>query len=326
MNPREQKELLDENSHCSSYEISYFGEKNKEIRLNTIKSQILTYLGFAGRPTPVVNSTEEERQQMMDMYEKMKHSASHPASDSFTEKVQSFYPTCDLPRNTTSDLWNNNGTVMNLFFNNIQAVLSTSNVLKAKLRLYKHSRSAENLVVAEEGCTHNQDEKKKGDGETKTVEDRLIRVSIYWYTRPLKKSKDKKKLLDSQMLSIYGEEWTEWNIKPAVKAWKETPSKNFGLSVIVEDEDGVKLPVDKLFAAMNCSNEASTARPFPGFFVHPNRENVEFQSGGQVSLPWAGSPAYNTPVFPIIDLCSVSNETDKHKLRHHNHHREQRSH
>lgn len=58
------------------------------------------------------------------------------------------------------------------------------------------------------------------------------------------------------MLSLHGEEWTEWNIKPAVLAWKESPNKNFGLSVIVEDEDGTRLPVDKLFSAMNCSNEA----------------------------------------------------------------------
>uniref|UniRef100_A0A8D9AX41 TGF-beta propeptide domain-containing protein n=1 Tax=Cacopsylla melanoneura TaxID=428564 RepID=A0A8D9AX41_9HEMI len=270
-----------------------------------------------------INSTE-----IAADIEHLKPPSYSPVSEGYAEKIQSFYPSCEMPRNTTTDLWKNNGTVMNLFFNNIQSVLATSNILKAKLRLFKHSRSAENFIPHEEGCPQTpQDEKPEADNplEPKPVEERLIRVSIYWYTRPLKRIKDKKKLLDSQMLSLNGEEWTEWNIKPAVNAWKEYPNKNFGLSIIVEDEDGVRLPVDKLFSPMNCSNEASTEHPPLPFFFYSHRDSGESPSAGtlaQVGSYWPGSAAYRPPLYPIIDLSSVSTEVGgHHKLRHHNHHR-----
>lgn len=57
------------------------------------------------------------------------------------------------------------------------------------------------------------------------------------------------------MVSVYGEEWTEWNVRGAVKAWRES-NRNFGLAVEVEDEDGNLLPAHKYFSAMNCSKEA----------------------------------------------------------------------
>lgn len=58
------------------------------------------------------------------------------------------------------------------------------------------------------------------------------------------------------MISFYGEAWTEWNVKAAVKSWKEL-GKNFGISVEVEDEDRTILPASKIFMSMNCSKEAS---------------------------------------------------------------------
>lgn len=65
----------------------------------------------------------------------------------------------------------------------------------------------------------------------------------------------KRKLLDSQMLSVEKESWTEWNIRGAVKSWRDN-GRNFGLTVVVEDEDGNLLPADKYFAPMNCSQGA----------------------------------------------------------------------
>ncbi|KAL1464738.1 hypothetical protein WDU94_004358 [Cyamophila willieti] len=175
-------------------------EMNREIRLNFIRTNILATLGFTDHLPMGINSTDIAAE-----IEHLKPPSYSPVSEGYAEKIQSFYPSCEMPRNTTLDLWKNNGTVMNLFFNNIQSVLATSNILKAKLRLFKHSRSADNFIPSEEGCPQTtQDEKSESDNplEPKPVEDRLIRVSIYWYTRPLKRIKDKKKLLDSQMLPL----------------------------------------------------------------------------------------------------------------------------
>lgn len=54
------------------------------------------------------------------------------------------------------------------------------------------------------------------------------------------------------MFSVNGNEWTEFNIRTAVRSWRET-RKNFGLFVTVEDEDGSLLPADQYLHAMNCS-------------------------------------------------------------------------
>lgn len=65
----------------------------------------------------------------------------------------------------------------------------------------------------------------------------------------------KRKLLDSRMMSVFGSEWTEWNVRPAVKVWREA-GRNFGLVVEVEDEDGGLLPAHQFFNGMNCTQEA----------------------------------------------------------------------
>jgi len=58
------------------------------------------------------------------------------------------------------------------------------------------------------------------------------------------------------MMSYYIEKWTEWNIRSAVKIWRREPTRNHGLSIEVEDEDGNLLPVNRFFRPMNCTGDA----------------------------------------------------------------------
>lgn len=66
---------------------------------------------------------------------------------------------------------------------------------------------------------------------------------------------EKRKLLDSRMLAVHGSAWTEWNVRTAVKVWRDS-GRNFGLAVEVEDEDGTRLDAHQFFNGMNCTQEA----------------------------------------------------------------------
>ncbi|XP_075210777.1 uncharacterized protein LOC142318121 [Lycorma delicatula] len=292
-------------------------ERNKELRLNSIKTQILSYLGLLGRE-PVVNSTtpnSHQREVMREMYENMKKLPQWPPSDIYTEKVQSFYPSCELPRNTDEELWSHSEPMHLLFNLNYPTSLQGTavNIVAAKLRLYKFSQG--NVTVAiSETCPPSppvlEETVKKhpfhfptNPAAAITVDDKMVRVSIYWYTRSLKKHRVKRKLLDSQMISVYGEEWTEWNVRGAVKAWRES-NRNFGLAVVVEDEDGNLLPAHKYFSAMNCSKEASTARPIPGFLIDA-ATLLAMENNNNQTETQASTFNFNSLLFPMIDLCTV---------------------
>lgn len=61
--------------------------------------------------------------------------------------------------------------------------------------------------------------------------------------------------MDSQMFNTIEGAWMEFNIRNAVRTWKNS-GINYGLVVTVEDEDGLLLPTHKYIHAMNCSKEA----------------------------------------------------------------------
>jgi hypothetical protein len=65
----------------------------------------------------------------------------------------------------------------------------------------------------------------------------------------------RRKLLDTKMIPVTGEEWVELNVRAAARSWRNM-SKNLGLVVEVEDEEGKPLPAAKYFSDMNCSKEA----------------------------------------------------------------------
>lgn len=80
----------------------------------------------------------------------------------------------------------------------------------------------------------------------------------------------KTRLLDSRMLSYFGENWTEWNIKPAMRAWRQDPLRNFGIRIEVEDEEGNQLPTQRFFKPMKCSDDAQTSNHLFNKKYHTN--------------------------------------------------------
>jgi hypothetical protein len=66
-------------------------------------------------------------------------------------------------------------------------------------------------------------------------------------------------ILDSKMVSMWGDGWVELNVSKAVREWRNA-SANLGLFVVVEDLESKKLPPSLFFGEMNCSVDTGTTR------------------------------------------------------------------
>ncbi|GLV46686.1 hypothetical protein CBL_13135 [Carabus blaptoides fortunei] len=176
----------------------------------------------------------------------------------YSEKVRSFYPSCEMPRNTDEEVWKDMNT-MNLFFNvdyNRDSASGSGTgqqnpedeiIASAVLRLYRLPMDGNATLV--ENCQKSDNSHSIGD------EDKQIRVSVYWYARSLKKHKAvKRRLADSRMVSLNApNQYVEFNIRPATKSWVK--GRNLGLGIIVEDMDGTILPAEKHFKGINCDTQ-----------------------------------------------------------------------
>lgn len=91
-------------------------------------------------------------------------------------RVEYFFCAGDLPTNTDQDLWKNDD-MMNLLFS-FDYGPEDSNIATATLRLYR---------IPENNTQSNA--KKSQDCADPPVadEDKLLRVSVYWYTKSLRK-------------------------------------------------------------------------------------------------------------------------------------------
>lgn len=68
-------------------------------------------------------------------------------------------------------------------------------------------------------------------------------------------------ILDSKMVSMWGDGWVELNVSKAVREWRNS-SANLGLFVEVEDLESKKLPPALFFREMNCSVDTGNALPY----------------------------------------------------------------
>ncbi|XP_023708902.1 uncharacterized protein LOC111865238 isoform X3 [Cryptotermes secundus] len=285
-------------------------DRNKVLRINEIKERIQNYrLGSIivdPRPT---NVPIDELVKLVNL------NITHPSPiDAYPMKRRSSHPLCTLPNNTDVDLWVN-GNSMNLLFNLTYPAQqnTTVTIIAATLRLYKFAQGNHTLMAYsckpaiaspnspdhENEDEQEQEQEPQGDnpvlleapelpatpGTVMTDDDKQLRVSVYWYTRSLKKNKVKRKLLDSRMLPVYGKGgWIEFNVRPAVRQWRLL-GKNFGLVVEVENEDGDLLKAADYFTAMNCSNERHPGRS-PEFFCkqHSPTWNLTMPQQEQASI------------------------------------------
>ncbi|XP_073979666.1 uncharacterized protein isoform X2 [Rhodnius prolixus] len=287
-------------------------ERDKKLRLDRIKQNVLI---FANRdPNKTSNGTIIPQLPSDEMQKKIQQLLPDwKTSSSPTTKIQGFYPSCELPRNTDEEAWQRS-QAMNLYFDLPFAPNTKGGPIiqihSATLKLFKLSQGNTTIQITED-CSHQSDcEMENGrkqyihyPANGDSVLDKQIRVSVYWYTRSLKKHRIKKKLLDSQMMAEYGEAWTEFNVKSAINAWRDS-GRNFGLTVEVEDEDRVLMNALKYFEQMNCSIDANVLNnPLldrTRLFPIVDLATIEFQESDSV---------YQSVKYPLRE--------NSHRVRHH---------
>ncbi|XP_063218730.1 uncharacterized protein LOC134528992 [Bacillus rossius redtenbacheri] len=293
-------------------------DRIREDRIHAIKYQILGFLGFMGGEPTINDSDKEQLESVREWYNQMSDMPEWPPSEMYTERVQSFYPSCDLPKNTDAEMWND-PTFMHMYFDLKYPEPSDgmqSDIITAKLHLHKKSKGTKpwHDEMCKNVSTPSSEETEEGvTSPTHNDSDGIVRVSVYHYTRSLKRNRVKKKILDTRVLPVCGEEWTEFNVSPAAKSWKET-GRNHGLGVQVEDEQGHFFPARDHFSPMDCTDQASaTARPIPGFLVATGSVMQRNRQISRTDDDPAGSSAavrdkafyFNKYMFPMIDLCTI---------------------
>ncbi|XP_008194483.1 uncharacterized protein LOC660239 isoform X3 [Tribolium castaneum] len=160
--------------------------------------------------------------------------------DHITEKIRSYYPSCEVPTNMEQDVWKDEN-IMNLYFNNFDNSDEKGlNIATATLRLYR---------IPTENVTKTTQKSPDCDTSSTTEDEKLLRVSIYWYTRSVRKKKVKRRLSDSKVIQESAR-WVELSVKPAARAWSR--GRNLGLAILVEDQEGTILKADRLFKGALC--------------------------------------------------------------------------
>lgn len=224
--------------------------KKQNIWLDHLKDQILHQIGrdnvsSQSKPVPTAN---QNLPNLTDFLPHLMNLSSTLSDDQITEKIRSFYPSCDKNVDTDHELWKDENT-MNLYFNfDYGTDQKAPNIATATLRLYRlPSTNNSELNVKSSDCDFNL-----------TEDEKLIRVSIYWYTKSNRKRRVKRRLSDSKVISE-NTKWVELCVKPATKAWSR--GKNFGLGISVEDQEGNALKADKYFKGPSCMLLRNQSQP-----------------------------------------------------------------
>ncbi|KYM99542.1 hypothetical protein ALC62_09724 [Cyphomyrmex costatus] len=147
------------------------------------------------------------------------------------ERLAMFSPVCHIPRNTDSEAW------MDPFLMNMHFQLNLTSddyVVAARLRLHVFSQknTTSDFRLSSPFDVEDDDEKK-------------IRVSVYYYTKSLKKHRSKKRLMDSVVTPLNSKgAHLALDVGQGLRFWRPSPrnphgnGNNHGLVVQIEDQDG----------------------------------------------------------------------------------------
>ncbi|XP_018027485.1 uncharacterized protein LOC108682759 [Hyalella azteca] len=148
---------------------------------------------------------------------------------------QTFYPSCEVPRNTDEQMWQQRFT---LFFNISSEISSIrrNNVLNATLRLYK-------LRIA-------------------LIEPTTFIVKLHVFTKSLKRNRERSRVVASTQLSSDYEGWVFLNVSSFVQRLKNR--NNHGFKISIQNEKNVPWNIPNFFVKMDCkaSNESLIPLPF----------------------------------------------------------------
>lgn len=238
-------------------------ESQKQRRIQFIQVQILERLGFQNKPNVTFVVSEDRRKQITRKLEELRVEQDNDLiqnnEEVYAERVQSFYPSCSLPRNTDKEVWDDPNN-FHIYYNisSPRQMQGTSiNVSSARLRLFKTNDEAEEAKTAVES---NNEPEMLNDPSwfdvtgSRILDEKRMRVTVFQYLKPLRRNRrPKKKLLDSKMISLGYNGWIDFNIRPSIRDWFENGNKNFGLEVILEDEHEASQNPSEFIQNMNCS-------------------------------------------------------------------------
>ncbi|KAF2358590.1 hypothetical protein FHG87_010653 [Trinorchestia longiramus] len=147
---------------------------------------------------------------------------------------QTFYPSCELPRNTDEQMWHQRFT---LFFNISSEISSIrrNNILNATLRLYKLK-----LPLPER---------------------QTFIVKLHVFTKSLKRNRERSRAAESIRLSSDYEGWVFLNVASLVPRLKSRA--NHGFKISIQNERNVPWNIPDFFVKMDCKASNDSLIPLP---------------------------------------------------------------
>ncbi|CAL7933314.1 unnamed protein product [Xylocopa violacea] len=189
------------------------------------------------------------------------------------ERLTMFSPTCQIPRNTDQEAWSDQFS-MNMHFQ--LNLTSGEHVVAAKLRIFKLPQ--ENLTFSSESAFDEEEEDEK-----------KIRISVYYYTKSLKRHRSKKRLMDSVVTPLTSRgTHLALDVRQGLRFWRPNPrnshgnGSNHGLVIQVEDQDGRPLKPALYIQQPSCANQDSDQKAYhrlPALFVRACTRYVRIVNG-----------------------------------------------
>ncbi|XP_076293488.1 uncharacterized protein LOC143215321 isoform X2 [Lasioglossum baleicum] len=193
------------------------------------------------------------------------------------QRLTMFSPSCQVPRNTDQDAWADPFT-MNMHFQ--LNLTSSDHVVAAKLRIFKLAQ--ENLTSST-GGTFEEDEE----------DEKKIRISVYYYTKSLKKHRSKKRLMDSVVTPLTAEgTHLALDVRQSLRFWRMNSrnphgsGSNHGLVVLVEDQDGRPLKPALYIQEPSCTDQTTDQKAYqrvPALFLRACARYVRIVNGETVT-------------------------------------------
>ncbi|XP_053975143.1 uncharacterized protein LOC128874403 isoform X1 [Hylaeus volcanicus] len=193
------------------------------------------------------------------------------------ERLTMFSPSCQIPRNTDQETWADPFS-MNMHFQ--LNLTSSDHVVAAKLRIYRLPQ--ENLTSTT-GSSFDEDEE----------DEKKIRISIYYYTKSLKKHRSKKRLLDSVVTPLTPEgTHLALDVIQGLRLWRLNPrnphgnGNNHGLVIQVEDQDNRTLKPALYIQQPSCGDQDTDQKAYqrvPALFIRACTRYVRIVNGETVT-------------------------------------------
>ncbi|XP_060828087.1 uncharacterized protein LOC132913636 isoform X1 [Bombus pascuorum] len=189
------------------------------------------------------------------------------------ERLTMFSPTCQIPRNTDQDAWTDSFS-MNMHFQ--LNLTSSDHVVAAKLRIFKLPQ--ENTTSSSESTFDEEEEDEK-----------KIRISVYYYTKTLKRHRSKKRLMDSVVTPLTSKgTHLALDVRQSLRFWRLNQrnshgnGSNHGLVIQVEDQDGRPLKPALYIQQPSCADQDSDQKAYqrvPALFVRACTRYVRIVNG-----------------------------------------------